>query len=56
MHLEAMLVFVNGLGHQLELARLVELRCCLAVDCEFPEWSSIMCAFGQSCFGKIVVV
>lgn len=56
MHLEAMLVFVDGLGHPFELAGFVKCCCRFAVHCKFTERCGVVRTFRQSGFREVEVV
>lgn len=55
-HFEAVLVFVYVLGHELEVAGLMELGSRGGVDIQVTQWSSVVRALRQSGFLEVVVV
>lgn len=56
MHLETVLVFVDVLGHPVELAGLVEFCCCGCVDGEVSQRRAVVGAFCQCGFLEVQVV
>lgn len=55
-HFEAVLVFVDGLGHPFELAGGVEFGRRFAVDVEVTEGRFILRTSGECGFGEVEVV
>lgn len=56
MHLQAVLVFVYALGHEVEVAGFVQSTCRFAVDGEVAEGCGVVGAFCQGGFFEVEVV
>ena len=56
MHLQAVFVLVDILGHPVELPGLVQLCCRSGVDGKVAQWCAVVCAPCQSRLLKVEVV
>lgn len=56
MHLQAVLVLVDGLGHAVELTGLVQFVGCSAVNGQVTQWRGVVRTAGQGGLGEVVVV
>lgn len=56
MHLQAVFILVDILGHPVELPGLVQICCRGGIDRKVAQRRAVMCAFCQSCLLKVEVV
>ena len=56
MHLQAVFVLVDILGHPVKLSGLVQLCCRSRVDWKVAQWCAVVCASRQSRLLKVEVV
>lgn len=56
MHLQAVFILVDILGHPVELSSLVQVCCRSGVDWKVAQWCTIVCALCQSSLLKVEVM
>ena len=56
MHLQAVFILVDILGHPVELASFVQIRCRRCVNWKVAQWCAVVCAFCQRRLLKVEVV
>lgn len=56
MHLQAVFILVDILGHPVELSGLVQICCRSRVDWKVAQWCAVVCALCQSRLLKVEVV